>query len=156
MLMKIIALIQKRPSDRFILLSRVIFWLLYTGTMYYNLFILDGKDIDTSYLFWAFQFEAGSQELEIIKYVMTFIWVIPIIMWITNWCILKKKYMRILQICFWILIFYISASIQESPTLDFDIIIGLMWIFPLFAWITGKCITSKCMRYKEKIIKIRV
>jgi hypothetical protein len=35
-------------------------------------------------------------------------------------------------------------------------LIWLMWVLPLIAWITGKCITSKCLKYKEKITKIRV
>jgi hypothetical protein len=31
-----------------------------------------------------------------------------------------------------------------------------MAILPLIAWITGKCITSNCMKFAEKITKIRV
>jgi hypothetical protein len=31
-----------------------------------------------------------------------------------------------------------------------------MALLPLFAWITGKCITSKCMKFGEKVTKIRV
>jgi hypothetical protein len=31
-----------------------------------------------------------------------------------------------------------------------------MGLLPLFAGITGKCITSKCLKYREKITKIRV
>ena len=66
--------------------------------------------------------------------------------------------MRIIQIIFWIVLFYISWMIVPSPeaVLDVDFLIWLMWILPLLAWITWKCITSNCLKYKEKITKIRV
>ncbi len=152
-MMWLIKFIQKRPSDRTILVGRVVFWLLYIGVMYYNLIALD-KGIDFEYFFWALVLSI--EEAQIAKYIMIGIWIVPVFMWLTNLCFLKKKYLRILQIIFWILLFYIAGSIEESPNLDFDVLIWLMWILPLFAWITGKCITSKCLKYKEKITKIRV
>ena len=77
-------------------------------------------------------------------------------MWATNICLLKKKYMRIVQIIFSIILFYISSIIIEGPQLDIDSLIAFMWIFPLIAWITWKCITSNCMKFAEKVTKIRV
>ena len=153
MLLNIVQFLQKRPSDRTILLGRTLFWLLYIGVMYYNLLYL-GKSIDHTYLFWAFTL--NSDQIEIVKYIMTGLGIIPLFMGISNICILKKKYVRILQICFWVLLFYIAGSIEESANLDVDILIGIMWIFPIIGGITGKCITSKCLKYKEKITKIRV
>lgn len=153
MLLNIVQFFQKRPSDRTILLGRTLFWLLYTGLMYYNLISL-GKGIDHTYLFWAITLD--DQWVQIVKYIMTGLGIIPLFMGITNICILKKKYVRILQIFFWILLFYIAGSIEESANLDFDVLVGILWIFPLIGWITGKCITSKCLKYKEKITKIRV
>lgn len=154
-MMWLINFIQKRPSDKTILFWRVIFWLIYILAMYYSL-IYNGKDIDSEYLFWALTLQEENKI--IVKYIITFIWIVPVFMWITNICLLKSKYMRIIQIIFWIVLFYISWMIIPSPeaVLDVDFLIWLMWILPLIAWITWKCITSSCLKYKEKITKIRV
>lgn len=152
-MMWLIKFIQKRPSDKTILTGRILFWFLYIWVMYYNLIHLN-KWIDFEYFFWALVLSI--EEAQIAKYIMAGIWIVPVIMWLTNLCLLKKKYMRIIQIIFWILLFYIAGSIEESPNLDFDVLIWFMWILPLFAGITGKCITSKCLKYREKITKIRV
>lgn len=92
----------------------------------------------------------------VLKYIFSSLGLIPLFMGITNICILKKKHYRIIQVIFWFLMFYIAWSIDDTPDLDFDIIIWLMWLVPLFMGITGKWITSKCMRYREKVTKIRV
>lgn len=154
-MMWLINFIQKRPSDKTILWGRIIFWLIYILAMYYNLIYI-GKDIDSEYLFWALVLQEENKI--IVKYIITFIWIVPVFMWITNICLLKSKYMRIIQIIFWIVLFYISWMIVPSPeaVLDVDFLIWLMWILPLLAWITWKCITSNCLKYKEKITKIRV
>lgn len=148
-----IKFLQKRPTDKTILFWRIMFWLIYISIMYYNLIILP-KWIDSSYLFWLV--ELSIEQVNILKYIMISIWIVPIIMWAWNICMLKKKYIKIIQIVFWFLLFYIAWSIEDSANLDFDVIIWFMWIFPLLAWITGKCITTKCLKYKEKITKIRV
>lgn len=152
-MMWLIKFIQKRPSDKTILSGRILFWLLYIWVMYYNLIYLN-KGIDSEYFFWTLVLDA--QWIEIAKYIMTGIWIVPVFMWLTNICLLKKKYMRIIQVIFWIVLFYIAGSIEESANLDFDVLIWFMGILPLFAGITGKCITSKCLKYREKITKIRV
>lgn len=149
----LINFIQKRPTDKTIRVWRIIFWLIFSLAIYYNLIYL-GKDISSEYLFWLIIID--EQTKIIIKYVIAFLWLIPVFMWATNICFLKSKYMRIIQIIFWILLFYISASISSSPNLDIDFLVWLMWILPLVAWITWKCITSNCLKYKEKITKIRV
>jgi len=152
-MMWLIKFIQKRPSDKTILSGRVLFWLLYIWVMYYNLIYLN-KGIDSEYFFGTLVLD--TQWIEIAKYIMTGLWVIPMFMGLTNICLLKKKYMRIVQVIFWIVLFYIAGSIEESANLDFDVLIWFMGILPLFAGITGKCITSKCLKYREKITKIRV
>ncbi len=144
-------IIKKRPTDKTILLSRIIFWLIYLSAIGYNLIYLN-KSIETNY-FWI---EVSEEKLIYIKYGFLAIWVIPLIMWLTNICLLKSKYIRIVQIIFAFVLFYISWKIVEWPTLDVDVLIWLMWLFPLFAWITWKCITTKCMKYGEKITKVRV
>ncbi len=152
-LMDFVKIMQKRPTDKTILFWRIGFWLFYIFLMYYNLITL-GKNIDNEYFFWLLQ--VSQENIIITKYVMISIWIIPVLMWITNICLLPKKYIRIVQIIFGIVLFYIAWSIKDSPDLDFDIIIGFMWLLPLIAWITWKCITTKCMKYMEKITKIRV
>ncbi|MDD5770315.1 MAG: DUF2892 domain-containing protein [Candidatus Gracilibacteria bacterium] len=152
-MMGLIKFLQKRPSDKTILIGRIIFGLIYILVMYYNLFIL-GKGIDNEYLFGSIVLNENNTN--ILKYIITFIGIVPLIMGITNICLLKKKYLRIVQIIFGILLFYIASSIKTSPSLDFDTLIGFMGLFPLIAGITGKCITTKCLKYKEVITKIRV
>lgn len=147
----LVNLLKKRPTDKTILISRIIFWLVYLGIIYYNLIYLN-KSIDSNY-FWV---EVSPEKLMYIKYGFLAIWVVPVIMWLTNICLLKSKYIRIVQIVFAFILFYISWKITESPTLDADILIWLMWLFPLFAWITWKCITTKCLKYGQKITKVRV
>lgn len=142
---------QKRPSDNIIRISRIIFWLILSWSLYYNLIIQ--WDAIKSNLFWQ---ELTTTQLEYVKYFFISIGIIPILLGFTNICLLKKKYIRILQIILAVIIFYISSVIVEWPSLDVDSLILLMWIFPLIAWITWKCITSKCMRYAEKVTKIRV
>ncbi len=142
---------RKRPSDKMILLSRILFWLIISWWLYYNLIFLN-KWLDTNY-FWV---EVSESTILYIKYFFVALWLIPLILGVTNLCMFKSKYVRIIQIIFGITLFYVSAKIQESPTLDIDVLIWFMWLFPLFAWITWKCITTKCLKYGQKISKIRV
>ena len=150
-MMWFISFMQKRPSDMTIRIARVIFGLILISTLYYNLIVQ--WDAIQSNLFWQ---EVSETNLEYIKYVLISLWIIPVLMWATNICLLKKKYMRIVQIIFSIILFYISSIIIEGPQLDIDSLIAFMWIFPLIAWITWKCITSNCMKFAEKVTKIRV
>jgi hypothetical protein len=153
-----IKLLQKRPSDLTIRVIRVIFGLILIFTLYYNL-IIQGDKIDNNF-FWI---DLNSQIVEYITYFFIWVWIMPIIMWITNKCFLKKKYMRIIQGLFGLLLFYIANQIiviepvdTDKLNLDFDILIWFMGILPLIAWITGKSITTSCMKFNEKITKIRV
>lgn len=150
-MMWLINLLRKRPSDKTILISRIVFWLLLSWSLYYNLISL-GKWLDPNF-FWV---DVSESTVTIIKYVFISLWLVPILLWVTNLCLFKSKYVRIIQIVFGVVLFYISHKIQESPTLDIDVLIWLMWLFPLIAWITWKCITSKCLKYWQKIEKIRV
>jgi len=141
---------QKRPSDMTIRVWRVIFGLILISTLYYNL-IIQWDSIETSFLFMNIE-----NNVEYVKYALVALWIIPVFMWSVKVCVLKKKYMRIVQIVFWIFLFYVSSIIVEGPSLDVDSLIAFMWILPLLAWITGKCIPSYCMKFAEKITKIRV
>lgn len=145
--------LQKRPSDKTILISRTIFWLLYIIVMYYNFFLQENPNSIQSVIFW---FELSEIAITYITYGIIAIWIVPIIMWIANLCIAKKKIMRIIQVVFAVVLFFIAWIIEDVPNLDVDVFVTLMWLLPLFAWITGKCITSKCLKYGQKVTKIRV
>lgn len=148
--------LQKRPSDMTIRVWRVLFGLILVCSLYYNLIynIWSLDTLDNNY-FWI---DVEAHIVEYIKYFFIWVWIVPIIMWVTNICLLKKKYIKIIQIIFGFLLFYISANIIpfDEDALDVDVLIWFMWILPIVAWITGKCITKSCLKYKEKITKIRV
>jgi len=151
-----IKLLQKRPSDLTIRLGRIIFGLLLIGSLYYNLFYnKDALDTIDNNFFWV---DLDSNIVTYITYFFLAVWLVPLIMWITNICLLKRKYVKIIQIIFAILLFYIANQIIpfDEDALDVDVLIWFMAIFPLLAWITGKCITTGCMKHMEKITKIRV
>ena len=150
--MWLINLLKKRPSDNTIRLSRIIFALVYMGVLYYN-FIVQNDPVDLVFFWYELSFTWGIYS----RYVIMSLWAIPLIMWVTNLCILKSKYMRIAQIFFGIILFYISSKIwYESRDLEVDTLIFLMGFIPLICWITWKCITTKCSRFQEKITKVRV
>lgn len=143
----ILQVIMKRPKDKTILIGRIIFGLLFIAITYYN-FIFLNKGLEINFI--------PSEKIMITKYIIVAFGLIPLIMGLTNICLLKSKYMRIIQVIFGILLIYISSAIPDSAKLDFDIIIFLMGFLPIIAGITGKCITEKCRRYGQKITKVRV
>ena len=146
----LVKLLQKRPTDISIRLFRIVFWLLLSWSAYYSLIYMNWWLEDD--IFWVpiVNFEIY------VKYFYVSLWIVPIIMWITNICLLKTKYMRILQIIVAFIIFVASENIASTPDLWAWELFILLWFIPLIAWITWKCITSKCLRYKEVIKKIRV
>ena len=144
---------QKRPSDNSIRISRIIFGLIMVSTLYYNLIYQANPNTLDSNFFWI---DLSEQAIMIITYIIISLWLIPLFMWISNICLLKKNHMKIVQVIFAICLFYISNQIVEWSEMDIDTLIWFMWIAPLFAGITGKCITSSCLKYNEKITKIRV
>ena len=154
-MMWFIKFLQKRPSNVTIKISRILFGLILISSLYYNL-IIQWNALESNFV-WLFD-NVSEQNLNVIKYIIIGIWIIPVLMWLINFCFLKKKYMRIVQICFAILLFYISSKIipSDANKLDVDSLIAFMGIFPLIAWITWKCITSNCLQFGEKITKIRI
>lgn len=148
-----IKFLQKRPSDKSIMIARILFWVIYITVLYYNFFLQENPNTIQNVIFWQ---ELSEQAIMYLTYWIIAVWIVPIIMWVTNICIAKKKIVRIIQIVFAIVLFFISSLIVEGPTLDIDSLVFLMWFFPLLAWITWKCITSKCLKYWEKVTKIRV
>ncbi len=153
-IMKIAKFMQKRPKDKTILIWRSVFWLLLVTVLAYNFFFdwVNNNTINNT----TFGFNLSENAKLIFKYVITCFWLIPFFMWVVNICVMKKKYVRIIQIIASFLLFYFSYLISPSKNLDIDTLLFFAAFFPLIAGITWKCITSKCLKYWEKINKIRV
>jgi hypothetical protein len=65
--------------------------------------------------------------------------------------------MRISQVIYAILIFFVSGSVlSDKAGLDYTTLISLLGFVPLIAGISGKLITTKGKRHGEKITKVRV
>lgn len=166
---KLIEFFRKRPSDKTIMYWRIIYWMIILLLLwvYFNEYTINLPD------------SLKANELYV-KYALFIFWVIPVWMWITWICFAKRKIVKILQIIFWIVLILvwnninmksseISSDINKTST-NFEEItktsqkapinvgfwIALLSILPLLAGITGKCITEKCIKYWEKITKIRV
>jgi len=150
-MMWFINFIRKRPSDTTIRIGRIIFWLVLAGTAYYNL-IYQGDAMENS--FWGITI--SDQTAMILKYVLIGMAFVPIIVSLLNICVAKAKYVRIAQIIFWIVLFIFAGLVKDTPDLDFDVLLVFLGFLPLIAWITWKCIPKKCLRYGEKVTKIRV
>lgn len=147
-------ILQKRPSDKTILIWRILFWLIIILVLYYNFFLdWENNNQIENVIFWQ---TLTQNTKDYLKYFIIALWIVPIIMWVSNICITRKKYVRIIQICFGILLFFCASFIKDGQSLDIDHLLDLLWFLPLLAWITWKCITTKCMKYWEKINKIRV
>ena len=171
---KLIAFFQKRPKDRTILSGRIGFGLLIA--------IILGLNLENIILHLP-------EELKVyeafIVYGLFIFALVPFLMGVTGICIAKRKYVRILQICFGLMLIIIGDWLidtkaptgqmipanTQSGSLDYGAItettvpskpvnvgfwIALLGILPLLAGITGKCITNKCLKYGEVIKKIRV
>ncbi len=153
-----IKFLQKRPSDKTIITIRLLFGLILVSVLYYNFFLdwANNNEIEKTMLFWYVDTTSFS---DVIKYAIVSLWLFPILYGIANifniW-IAKKKYIKIGQIILAILLWYSAALVVNTESLDINELLVLMWFLPFFAWITWKMITSKSLKYGEKINKIRV
>lgn len=170
-MLKLIEFLRKRPSDKTILYGRVVFWTL--------IFLLLGVFFNDYSLSLPDSLKSNEQA---IKYALFILGAVPIFMWASNICLAKRKYVKLIQIVFWIVLIVVWNNIEMNANMEatqpstttqsasFDEItkqtkkaplevwfwIALIGILPLLAGITGKCITEKCLKYGEKITKIRV
>lgn len=171
---KLIEFLQKRPKDSTILFGRIGFGLIIALVLGLNLSTIS-LHLPTSLQ----AYETG------ILYGLFIFAIVPIFMGVSNICLMKRKYLRIMQICFGIVLMFTgnllidtkvtapekSVITTQSGSLDYAAIaqvkstekpvnvgfwIALLGILPIIAGITGKCITSKCLKYGEVIKKIRV
>lgn len=182
--MKFVKFLSKRPSDVTIRVGRVLF-----GS---TIIALLAMNLDTIHL--VLPAQAAAFEIQI-KYGLFVFPIVPILMGIVPICLMRKKYMKRLQMSFGLMLIlggsYLIADpimpepVTSTPTtvatasgssgLDYASLtkvpempaapkaplnvgfwIALLGILPLFAGITGKCILSGCLKYGEKITKIRV
>ena len=151
--MGFIKFMQKRPSDNTIKIGRILFGLIYIGVLYYNFFVqATPNTIETT----VFGQNLTENWVLYTIYWIIAIWIVPIILGASNLCVAKKKIVRIIQIIFSVLLFIVASIIVEGPNLDIDTLVFMFAFLPMFAWITWKCITSKCLKYWEKVTKIRV
>ncbi|EKE30144.1 MAG: hypothetical protein ACD_2C00037G0008 [uncultured bacterium (gcode 4)] len=168
---KFIEFLKKRPKDKTIRLLRVIFWLIIIAllSIHFNEMTLSLPNFAQPY------------ELQI-KYALFILGIVPLFMWI-DICFAKRKAVKIIQILFWLVLIFawnmisvqtvntteipttqsgsidlwaITSQTKKSEPVNVWFWIALLSIFPLFGWITGKCITQKCYKYGEVITKIRV
>lgn len=150
-MLKFIQFVQKRPSDNTIRITWIVFGLIIILAGYYNL-IHQGDVLNES----IFGYEISKEIAIFIKYSIIALGAFPLIKWIINKCFLAKKYIKYLQLLLALLLFTASSIIKETSELDIDTLLVFMWLLPLFSWITGKFITSTCLKYWEKVTKIRV
>ena len=171
---KLVEFFQKRPKDKTILFGRIGFGLLIA--------LILGLNLDNIALNLPTSLQAHETG---ILYGLFIFAIVPMFMGASNVCILKRKHLRIMQIFFGIVLMVAGNAlidtkvkapvnpvmISGSGALDYGEItqakstekpvnvgfwIALLGIFPILAGITGKCITSKCLKYGEVIKKIRV
>lgn len=141
----------KRPSDKTIRISEAVFGLIYMTAMYYNL-IYQGDAIETNF----FGNTVSEANINYVKYGFIALGIIPLLRGLTGLNIIKSKYMRIAQITFGIILFYVSSKIVESANLEVDTLVSLMGFVAIISGITGKLITKSGLKHGQKITKIRV
>ena len=165
---KFIEFLRKRPSDKMIRIIRIVLWLIIVWLL--SLEFNDFKVILPQNL---------AQYEIYFKYSLFALWIVPILLWIFDPCILKRKHMKIVQILLWIVLITVwnliyfeepkvevakewsidintLTSVQKKEPINIWFYIALLWIFPIIAWISGKCISKKCYKHWEVITKIRV
>lgn len=166
---KFIEFLKARPSDMTIRYSRLAYWLILLALLVYN------------FNNYTIALPNNIQSFEIyLRYTLCVVPFVPIFMWAVDFCIAKRKTTKKIQMLFWIFLIFmwIFWIITESPkakvtdwkTVDMQVLVNewkwkstniwtylvILWLFPLIWWATWKCITKKCLKYKEVITKIRV
>jgi len=166
---KTVEFLKKRPSDKKIMIFRISLGIILLAL----LLLCFTSDYQIIFFWLEKQYEMQ------VKWALLILPLFPIALWIfaKKICVAKTKYVRIWQIFIWIMLIFIWSNInpkeikteqtwnidlatiqtskQKSP-INYWFLIALLWILPVLAWVSGKCITSNCLKYKEKITKIRV
>jgi len=150
-MMNFLQILMKRPTDKNIRIGKVLFWLIITGTAYFTFFINDIAIQES--IFWS----TLTTELQnLIKYLLVALWIIPLLLGAFDINLVERKYARILQIVYAIILFWYSGIIIGWAKLWMETLYFVLAFIPLIGWITGKFITKKWLKAKQKITKIRV
>ncbi|RKW22387.1 hypothetical protein D8B46_05490 [Candidatus Gracilibacteria bacterium] len=154
-----IKFLQKRPKDSTIIIIRLIFGLLLISVLYYNFFLQgeESNQIEKTILFGAVPDTTPISDY--IKYGIVGLGVFPLafgIFGIFKMPLAKKKYIRIAQLIFAVLLWYSAGIVVNTESLDINEFLVFAGFLPFFAGLTGKLITSNGLKYGEKITKIRV
>ena len=150
-MMKILWLLMKRPSNIQIRSIKALFWitLVLTGIVAFNLnWLLLEESI--------FGIALAENERLVMQYLIIALWIPLIILWGLDISLLSRGRTRILQIVFWVLLIIVGGIFQNTPTLSIDILYPLFGLLAIIAGISGKIITTKGLKYGQKITKIRV
>lgn len=150
-MMKLLGLIMKRPSDKQIRIAKIMLWimLILTGIAAFNLQNLTLEDS-------LFGIALNTNTKMYLSYAIMGLWVIPLVLGGLDINVLSRGRTRILQIAFAIILFIISGMFIETATLSVDIFYFLFGLIIFFAGVTGKAITKKGLKTGQKITKIRV
>lgn len=150
-MMKILWLLMKRPSNTQIRSIKTAFWiaLILTGIAAFS---LNWLMLEES----IFGIALADNEKLIAQYMIIALWIPLIILWWLDISLLSRGRTRILQIVFWVLLMIVGGMFQNTPTLSVDIFYPLFGFMCIIAGISGKMITTKGLKYGQKVTKIRV
>ena len=150
-MMKLAQLMMKRPSNAQIRsikawtgLALILIWVVafYVNNLELNDTIFGIGLDDTSKI--------------IAQYLIILLWIPLLVLWGLDISVLSRGRTRILQIVFWIFLMIVWGMFQNTPTLTVDFFYPLIWFFIIIAGISGKLITTKGLKYGQKVTKIRV
>ena len=149
--MKLVQLIMKRPSNTQIRTAKAFLWVAITLT-WLAAFYLNGLELNES----IFGFWLDDTSKLIVQYLIIALGLPLLILWSLDISLLSRGRTRILQIVFWVLLIMVWGMFQNTPTLSVDIFYPLFGLLSIIAGTSGKAITTKGLKYGQKVTKIRV
>ncbi|MCH2188968.1 hypothetical protein MK079_04025 [Candidatus Gracilibacteria bacterium] len=150
-MMKAIQFLMKRPTDTTIRKGETIFGAVYIIATAYN-FVYQTGGLENTFFGLSFT----PEQMIFVGLAITALGLVPLLKGLFGWNFLSRGRMRIFQIVFGILLFYVAAKVAPAPHLEVDLLLILMGLISLIAGITGKAITQSGLKHGQKITKIRV
>lgn len=150
-MMKLVGLLMKRPSDTQVRYGKMIVGIILIVTSILA-FWVQNLAIEN----FIFGFALNADQKLIFSYAIIALWAFPLLLWGLDINLLSRGYTRILQIIFGIFLMFLSGIFIETATLSVNIIYFLIGLFVFFVGVTGKAITKKGLKHGQKITKIRV
>lgn len=98
-MLKFIEFLKSRPKDKTIRIGRILFWMIISILLwiYFNDYTFFGEVLKDNEIY--------------AKFSLFLLWIVPMIMWI-DFCFAKRKYVRIMQIIFWIILIFVWNNID--------------------------------------------